>query len=164
MIPESGKVQRGRPKKTTATTANESDQNESARTENTRSLDSEVKERKPRQPRQNADEALETIRGALTLALSGVGATVMAVNMVDGMAIAQGTPKLVDSIIMLAKQDKAVRLYLLRIATQSAYLNVIGSVVAILIPIMANHKLLPPIFAAPFALPQDTNGFAPLGN
>lgn len=163
------KVQRGRPPKKptmiqtemTMTTESTTSENKSDQTENT---GFSVKERKSRGPnRGKDDEALALIAGSLTLALEGVSGLVSVVNPIDGMCIKVGSDRLVSSIVALAKQDKNVRLYLLKLATQSAYMNVIGSVMVIIIPILANHNLLPPIFAAPVSPVVNGNGVNPFG-
>ncbi len=67
----------------------------------------------------------------------------------DGAVIRAGSPALVDSICVLCQQDKSVREFMLSLTTGSAYANVVVASLPIVVGIMANHNLIPPIFGTP---------------
>lgn len=56
---------------------------------------------------------------------------------------------LIDAILVLAQQDKNVRDMLLAMTTGGAYTNVIIASVPIIVAILANHNLIPPLFTMP---------------
>ncbi len=116
------------------------------------------KERKPRQSRQTAStEDMERIEGMLrSFATMAVGLTAQ-VSKNDAIVIAkhtilmppvveEHTPNLITATMQLAEHDRKVRTYLAGLAQQSAYLNVAVAGSAIVLGIMANHNLLPPMF------------------
>ncbi len=77
----------------------------------------------------------------------------------DGLVIQQSAPNLIDALLVLCQQDKNVREFFLSLSTGSAYANVVIASIPLVIGIMANHNLIPPIFgSAPVQ-----NGTSPLG-
>ena len=85
----------------------------------------------------------------------------------DGQAIAMGAPNLTASIVELCRQDKRVREFMLSLTTGSAYANVAIATMPIVIAILANHNLLPPILGigVPQSVQQPTaspNGLQPV--
>jgi hypothetical protein len=116
------------------------------------------KERKPRQARQSSTtEDMERIEGMLrSFATLAIGLTSQ-VNQNDAIIIAKHTilqppvvedhtPNLITATMQLAEHDRKVRVYLSGLAQQSAYLNVGVAASAIILGIMANHHMLPPMF------------------
>lgn len=79
---------------------------------------------------------LEAILGAL-----GTGVGIL--NEADGVAILEGTPKLALALTHLAEKNPKVRAFLTNMSTGFVYSELLVAVVAIAIPIMANHNLLP---------------------
>lgn len=74
----------------------------------------------------------------------------------DGTVISLGAPALIDAIIVLCQQDKEVRAFFLSLTTGSAYANVVIASLPIIIGILANHNLIPPIFGTPASLAVET--------
>lgn len=74
---------------------------------------------------------------------TSIGTMVYALNATDGAAILEGTPDLARSLNNLANEDERVRRMLERMLTGSAYGGVFMATAAILLPILANHNLLP---------------------
>ena len=66
----------------------------------------------------------------------------------------KATDNLIDAILVLCQQDKAVREFFLAITTGSAYTNVVVASLPVVIAILANHNLIPPIFGTPAAIPE----------
>jgi hypothetical protein len=83
---------------------------------------------------------IENILNKYALGLS-FGITL--VNPVDGRIVAQGTPAVVHEIVELGRVDKQWRKYLEMIATPGKYGPLVMASLTIVIPVMANHKLLP---------------------
>lgn len=89
----------------------------------------------------------------LTLYSDGIKSLIRARNKVDGDILEANMPQLIAAIVQLAEQDKNVRAYLLAMTVNSAYANVIVILVfGIIIPILANHGMLPPLL-----MPQQPN-------
>jgi hypothetical protein len=89
----------------------------------------------------------------LTMAMGATAGVACRINQVDGAIISAGSKDLIDAIIELCRVDKSVRLYLSALATQSVYAGVIMAALAIIVPILANHGLIPPLFAPPTSQP-----------
>lgn len=121
--------------------------------------------RKPGSVSTKAD--IERIRVMLSVYLSGTSALVSKVNQIDALIIESGAPNLINAICVLAEQDKNVRLFLLQLSITGAYGGVIMASLAIIVPILANHNLIPPLFQAKPQQPQSegfpTNGVYPQG-
>lgn len=100
----------------------------------------------PAENTKRQSESIAKIDGMLDIVLSGAGMMAMQYNRADGMIIISGKDRLKASIIELCKQDKRIRDMLLDMATSSAYVGVIIASASIIIPILANHNLIPPIF------------------
>ena len=77
---------------------------------------------------------------------------------------------LIESILVLCQQDKAVREFFLSLTTGSAYTNVVIAALPMIIAILANHNLIPPIFGSPVTQQDSTvpleyqNNGAPIPN
>jgi len=102
----------------------------------------------PRQPRK------KSLVKPLEELFTTVGTVVYAVNQADGSAIINGANGLAVSLNTVAKDNAALYKNLERMVTGSAWGSVFIASGAILIPIMANHNLLP------FNLP----GMEPVGS
>lgn len=85
--------------------------------------------------------------------------------------LAERSPRMVDSWMGLAKVNDGLRRVLEGLATGGVYGAVLSSTLAVALPLMDHHNLipmkLPPMFAAshepsPFVPPQDGNGAAPM--
>ncbi len=76
----------------------------------------------------------------------------------DGIVIKQGAPNLIEAILVLCQQDKNVRDFFLSLSTGSAYANVVIASLPIVIGILANHNLIPPIFGTPAPVAVAGNG------
>ncbi len=154
------KVKRGRPRKETSSqpieeapdmSQPEQEQSLNQSSPQTASTGSSVSKPRGRGAAQKGE--IERIRGALTLAFSGVAGIISLRDPIDGAIFKRGAVdgipdagllSLVDALCQLAEQDKSVRAYLLSMTVNSAYMNVIGSlVIGILIPILAHHDMLP---------------------
>lgn len=79
----------------------------------------------------------------LTQYLSYISLGVTLVNPVDGKIIAEGAPAVAHELVELGRQDKQWRQYLERITKPGKYGGLTVAVAMIVIPVMANHKLLP---------------------
>ncbi len=64
----------------------------------------------------------------------------------DVRVIAERGPMWKISILELSKEDKRVRDWLFDLSTSNLYLNVIVSSAALVVPILFNHNLIPPLF------------------
>lgn len=124
-----------------------------------------VRERKPRGRVPNDGKELERIEGMLRSSAMLLCAIASKVNANDASVIythtlaepptvPEYTPNLISATMQLCKEDKKVRAYLLGLSAQGAYLNIAMASGAIIMGIMANHKLLPPMFA-PQESPND---------
>jgi len=67
------------------------------------------------------------------------------INKIDGQIVAQGGPAVVQALVDLAEQDKQIRKYLDFLAKPGKYGPLTLAVAGIVIPILANHGLLPKI-------------------
>lgn len=85
---------------------------------------------------------LETMLGSVSALLTIAGEPAAT----DGAILARGSPAFIDSLINLAAEDKNVRTFLVGLTTGSAYANVVIAAAPIVIGILANHALIPPIF------------------
>lgn len=108
-------------------------------------------------------ETLKKIRTTLELMFgtaSGLMGAAGGKIALDGVIIRQGSPALIDALIVLCEQDKHVREFFISLGTGSAYANVVIAAMPMVIGIMANHNLIPPIFGtpAPVAMPASPNG------
>ena len=108
-------------------------------------------DRAPRRASRKAE--LNTIAERLTMLLGAVSLAAGMFNARDGRIIDRGTDRLVTALIHLAEQDKRVYLLLQNLAVGGAYSEVTIAALAIIIPIMVNHNLLPPLFA--ITVPED---------
>src|SRR5680860_966626 len=86
------------------------------------------------------DKALEL---QLTDAFVSVGTVVMFRNEFDGTTIIEGAPKLATSLVELAKGNSKVRSALERMVTATGFAGVGMALMSIVIPILANHGLIP---------------------
>ena len=114
-------------------------------------------------------EVLAKIRTTLEVLFGTASALTIAsgnpVLIKDGHAIASGAPNLINSILILCQQDKNVRAFFISLSTGSAYANVMISAMPIVIAILSNHGLIPPIFGTPVPIPNSvTNGIDTLVN
>lgn len=98
------------------------------------------RDRKPRQPggtrRKSLVKPLEEF-------LTTTGTLVAVLNPNDGAAIVAGAPRLAAALNNVAKDNADVYRALERMLTGSAWGGVIVAAGAIIVPIMANHNLLP---------------------
>lgn len=83
------------------------------------------------------------VEAALTKYLAGIGLVVSFVNPLDGECIASGAEAVAHELVELGRADKNLRKRLEFIATPGKYGPLVMSLTPIVIPIMANHGLLP---------------------
>lgn len=83
------------------------------------------------------------IEGVLNRYIEGAGWTIQLVNPVDGKVIADNGPAVIHEIVELAKDDARLRKPLEALATPGKYGPLGIAVLAVVMPIMANHGLLP---------------------
>lgn len=101
---------------------------------------------KPKQPRGTARRP--ALEARLTENLVTVGTFVCVIDQVDGLAIVNGAPNLAASLAKAAEANPKVRDGLEKMLSAGVWSGVVGSLAAIAIPIMANHKMLPASLAA----------------
>jgi len=75
------------------------------------------------------------------------------VNPTDGRIVADGGPAVVHELVELAKTDSALRKPLELLATPGKYGPLTLAVAGVILPIMANHGLLPQ-FEFPHLTPE----------
>ena len=142
------KVQRGRPRKnqTTETTSQNQTPSPDENTGFSDSSDGEIKERKPRGRSAGQTAALARIRAMLETAFGGAILVTSGFNATDAMIISNSSTAIIDSVIALCQQDKKVRDFMYQLSATSAYAGVVIATMPMVIGILANHKLIPPLF------------------
>lgn len=85
----------------------------------------------------------ETLSSQLTDLGKGLGELVKLANEFDGKVIANGAPNLASALMKPAETNPKVRAALTKVADGGAWGAVIIAASAIVIPILANHQLLP---------------------
>lgn len=95
------------------------------------------------------------IENLLTTYIRGLGHGIKLINAVDGEVIADNGPAVIHELVELAKTDRQIRKYLEWIATPGKYAPISLAVMALVLPIMANHSLLPSFL---ITLPTDREG------
>lgn len=102
----------------------------------------------PKTRRSNKD--LQRIRDGLNQYVSLIGAglsfTPSEKLRTDGEIILRGGPQLVDAVVALCEEDAKVRAMFLSLMTAGAYAQIVSAVMMIVLPILANHGVLPSIF------------------
>jgi hypothetical protein len=85
-----------------------------------------------------------TLASQLNDILTGIGQAVEAVvNPFDGQIIQKGSPKFCSSLMVPAEQNPKIRKTLTMVAEGGAWGAVVAAGLAIVLPILANHQLLP---------------------
>lgn len=87
-----------------------------------------------------------TLERDLKATLDGVATALLFVNPTDGQIVAQHSDKLASSWARLAAKNAGVRRVLTALTTGSAYGEVAIATLLVVIPILANHKLIPEHF------------------
>lgn len=106
---------------------------------------------RPKAPRGGARQPkLET---RLVTNLTSLGIMVGMVNQADGLAIVQGAPAFCEALAALADESPKVRAGLESALSGGAVLKVCAAGSAIVLPIMANHGLIPAALAGAFGAP-----------
>lgn len=85
----------------------------------------------------------EAVRASLTQFVTFAGAGLSVINKADGQIIANGGPNIVNALVDLAEDDKNIRKYLNFAAKPGKYGPLTLAVLGVVIPVMANHNLLP---------------------
>jgi len=163
------KVERGKPKLIQQTESQSQSQNENLEVGeiglNGSSSEIEPKKRRGRVPGgvnvKAQGETLKRIETGFKGMLQGAGSLMLAMGgkvALDGQAILLNEPNLTASVVELCRQDKRAREFMLSLTTGSAYANVAIATVPIVIAILANHNLLPPIFGIAPQQTQSPNG------
>lgn len=83
------------------------------------------------------------IEGILNKYVAGAGWTIQLVNPADGKIVADNGPAVIHELVELAKDDTRLRKPLEFLATPGKYGPLGIAVLAVLVPILANHGLLP---------------------
>lgn len=83
------------------------------------------------------------IEGILNRYVAGLGWTIQLVNPVDGKIVADGGPAVIHELVELAKDDTRLRKPLEALATPGKYGPLGIAVLAVVMPMLANHGLLP---------------------
>lgn len=89
------------------------------------------------------------VEAGLTQLVEWTGLGVGFLNREDGTIIQKGGPDLVHALVELAKDDRELRKYLEWIAAPGKYGPLTMAALAIVIPILANHGLIPTIPIGP---------------
>ncbi|MFD8943345.1 hypothetical protein ACFV00_15270 [Streptomyces californicus] len=111
---------------------------------------------KPRQPRGAARQPkLETRIGTN---LATLGMTVGVFNQADGMAIMAGAPAFAEALAGLADESPKARELMEGALSGGAMLKCITAGAGILLPILANHGLIPSGILAAAGPPQEAPG------
>lgn len=83
------------------------------------------------------------VENALNLIFKFGGAAVVAIDAVDGHAIADGGPAISKALVDLGRTDKKVRRYLEMMAAPGKYGPLTIAVAGVVVPILANHGMIP---------------------
>ena len=90
------------------------------------------------------------IRDGLNALFGTVATVTMFANEKDAQIIARQSPAVVDACVNLARQDEKFRAMLLAMLTGGAYTQLTIAIIGLILPILANHKLLPEMVAGLF--------------
>lgn len=88
----------------------------------------------------------EAVRASLNQLVMFAGGGLSVLNRVDGKIVMDGGPNLVTALVDLAEEDKSIRRYLDFLSKPGKYGPLVLASAAIVIPILANHNLLPQFF------------------
>lgn len=88
---------------------------------------------------------------------ASLGSTVYILNRADGQAIIEGSDRLAKALNELAKENPAVHKTLSRMLTGSAWGGVFIAAGGIVVPILANHNLMPFQFSTEQPTPNGAN-------
>lgn len=99
------------------------------------------------------------LQQSLEVFFSSVGIAVTMANQQDGAAIINGTPGLASALANTAENNPKLRKMLENMTTGFAYSELIAASAVIIVPILANHNLLPERFgmAAAYIAAQSGN-------
>ncbi len=103
-------------------------------------------------PKASAARSRKSLRKPLEELLGMVAGGVMLANPVDGQIIAAGAPRLAGELDALAGRNPAVHKWLSAMTEGGANLGLVLALSMIVVPILANHGLLPPEVAAMMGL------------
>lgn len=99
---------------------------------------------------------IDVIRNALVGLTTVIGTGLAFYNQTDGQIYFEKINAVIDSIIDIARQNDKVRETLLRFATVSSYGQLVAAMSMLIVPILANHGVIPPIFAMSAGLSDET--------
>lgn len=88
----------------------------------------------------------ESVRQSLLTLTSFAGAGLSVINKFDGKVVRDGGPNVVNALVDLAEDDKRLRRYLNMFTGPGKYGPLVLATLGVVIPIMANHNLLPTFF------------------
>jgi hypothetical protein len=103
---------------------------------------------------------LEEIRIALGALFTIIGAALQFYNQVDGLIFVEKSPAVIDALIGIARTNDKVREVLLNFATVSGYGALASALIMMIIPIAANHNMLPKVVLFTAGLSDDTIALA----
>jgi hypothetical protein len=106
------------------------------------------------EPKRPGGKRGSTLERDLKATLDGVATALLFINPTDGQIIARRSDQLASAWARLANKNPGVRRVLVALTTGSAYGEVVIASLLVVIPILANHKLIP----------ENYVGLADLGN
>lgn len=86
------------------------------------------------------------IESVLSNYVRGLGSGLKIINQVDGAVIVDSGPAVVHELVVLARTNMKLRKYLLWLSAPGKYAPLVIASAAVIIPIAANHNLLPTFF------------------
>lgn len=113
---------------------------------------------KPQRRSRKSDELRQDLEAIFSVAAIGLSVY----NEADGTIVANGSPKLAQALVNTSEKNPKLRAFLENMTTGFAYSELMVAVAAIVLPIMANHGLLPDKVGAATTLlagvPNDASG------
>lgn len=103
-------------------------------------------------------KATETLRQDVEMLLMAMGIGVAALNEEDGATVIKGSPNLAKALANASEKNPKLRSFLEKLTTGAAYTELVIAVSAIVLPILANHNLLPAKLAVAMAGVAETQG------
>lgn len=93
----------------------------------------------------NAGRWQQPLADALTSQFAMIGIAVYPLNQFDGTCILNGAPGLSTALVGVAETNPAVRNALQKFVSAGAWAQVASATAAIVLPILMNHNVIPPI-------------------
>ena len=103
---------------------------------------------------------LDEIRTALGSLFTIIGTALSFYNRVDGLIFVEKSPDVIEALIGIARTNDKVREMLLQFATVSGYGALASALLMMIIPIAANHDMLPKVVLFTAGLSDETIALA----